>query len=95
MFSIDYGNSASKFLKKLSIKTDVKRIFNKIEELAKNPFPNEAKRVEGYNEVKVFRVRVGNYRILYFVDYDNSKLYVVNIDKRERVYWQLWIYSKI
>jgi len=51
MFSIDYENSASKFLKKLSIKTDVKRIFNKIEELAKNPFPNATNK-NLYNYIK-------------------------------------------
>ena len=86
MFSVKYENKASKFLNKLAVKTDVKRIVYKIEDLAKNPFPQESKRVEGYNDIKVFRVRVGNYRILYFVDYDNSKLYIINIDKRERVY---------
>ena len=86
MFSIEYENKASKFLKKLAVKSDVRRVIDKIEELAINPFPSDAKRVEGYHEPKVFRVRVGSYRILYFVRYDDSKIYVVNIDKRERVY---------
>ncbi|MEK6939779.1 MAG: type II toxin-antitoxin system RelE/ParE family toxin [Nanoarchaeota archaeon] len=86
MFSVDYENQAAKFIKKLVVKADVKRIVHKIEELSENPFPQEATRVEGYQEVKVFRVRVGDYRILYFVDYNNSTLYVVKIDKRERVY---------
>lgn len=86
MFSVEYENQAAKFIKKLSVKADVKRILAKIEELSENPFPQEATRVEGYQEVKVFRVRVGNYRILYFVDYDHSKLFVLKVDKRENVY---------
>lgn len=86
MFSIEYENQAAKFIKKLNVKTDVKRIVHKIEELSGNPFPQEATRVEGYHEVKVFRIRVGDYRILYFIDYNNSTLYVIKIDKRERVY---------
>src|SRR3989338_7891836 len=68
------------------VKADVKRIIQKVEELAENPFPKDVKRVEGYSDVKVFRVRVGDYRILYFVRYENSTLFVVKIDKRERVY---------
>ncbi len=86
MFSIKYDNRASKFLKKLAVKADVKRIINAVEELAANPFPKDAKRVEGYHDVKVFRIRVGDYRILYLVDHENSKLYIVKIDKRERIY---------
>ncbi|HIJ11731.1 TPA: type II toxin-antitoxin system RelE/ParE family toxin [Candidatus Woesearchaeota archaeon] len=86
MFSVKYENTASKFLKKLAVKSDVKRIFDKVEELALNPFPKDAKRVEGYQDPKVFRVRVGSYRILYFVNYPTSKLYIIKIDKRERVY---------
>ena len=86
MLSVKYENQASKFLKKLGVKVDIKRIVTKIEELSENPFPQDTIRVEGYQDFKVFRVRVGNYRILYFVDYDNSKLFVLKIDKRENVY---------
>ena len=86
MFSVQYDKPASHFLKKLAVKADVKRIIQKVEELAENPFPKDVKRVEGYSDVKVFRVRVGDYRILYFVCYENSTLFVVKIDKRERVY---------
>lgn len=35
------------------------------------PEDTESKTVEGYGE-KLFRVRVGNYRILYEVDYKNN-----------------------
>ncbi len=86
MFSIKYKNKPLKFLKKLAVKFDVKRIIDKIEELANNPFPKDSKRVEGYHDYKVFRIRIGSYRVLYFVDNKNLKLYIVNIDKRERVY---------
>lgn len=86
MLSAKYENQASKFLRKLAVKADVKRIIDTVEELAVNPFPKDAKRVEGYHDVKVFRVRIGDYRILYIVDYEHSKLYILKIDRRERVY---------
>ncbi len=41
--------------------------------------------LEGYKE-KLFRVRVGDYRILYEVDYKSNIIGVVLIDKRSRVY---------
>lgn len=86
MFSVEYDQQASKFLKKLAVKSELARIIDKMEGLMTNPFPKETKRIEGYSDQKVFRVRVGDYRILYFVNYDSSTIYIVKIDKRERVY---------
>ncbi len=79
MFSAELKNPALKFLKSLRDKTALKRIADKIDELEKNPFPQDIERVEGYKDVKVFRVRVGDYRILYFiflVIYINPALYL-------------------
>lgn len=62
-----------------------KRLLDKIEGLRINPFDKDTKRVEGYSE-KVFRARVGDYRILYEVDYQNNLLGIVKIDKRGGAY---------
>lgn len=35
---------------------------------------------------KVFRVRVGDYRILYTVNYEKKRVLIVNLDKRSRAY---------
>ena len=86
MSSTELKKPAFKFLKSIKDKTLLKRIVDKIDELEKNPFPQDIERVEGYKDVKVFRVRVGGYRILYFVDYPSSKVYIEKIDKRNRVY---------
>ncbi|MBI5393450.1 type II toxin-antitoxin system RelE/ParE family toxin [Candidatus Woesearchaeota archaeon] len=86
MFSIELKKSALKFLKVLKVKDDLYRISNKIDQLQINPFPTDSKRVEGNFEFKIFRIRVGNYRILYYIDYNNSKVYIEKIDKRENVY---------
>ena len=40
---------------------------------------------KAYKE-KLFRVRVGDYRILYEIDYTTKKLGIVKIDNRGRVY---------
>jgi len=50
-----------------------------------NPYPKDRKRVGGRKE-KVFRVRVGGYRILYVVFNERNSLLISDIDKRETVY---------
>jgi mRNA interferase RelE/StbE len=62
----------------------VKRLIEKIEKLRKDPIIHDTKTVEGSKGV--FRVRVGDYRILYEVDYKNNLIGIVKIDKRPKVY---------
>jgi mRNA-degrading endonuclease RelE of RelBE toxin-antitoxin system len=72
MPSVRFERSTEKFVLKLKDKTLIKRILRKIEELKEEPFPSEAVRVEEYKKDRVFRVRVVDYRILYYVDYEKS-----------------------
>lgn len=84
MFETAYSNQARSFLKKCDKKLS-ERILEKIEELMITPILRETIVVEGYKE-KLYRVRVGDYRILYEVDFKNNKLGIVKIDKRGRAY---------
>ena len=61
------------------------RLLDRIERLAGDPFPTDVKRVVNRKE-KVFRVRVGDYRIQYSVFYDKMMIFVFDIDKRPRAY---------
>ena len=49
-----------------------------------NPVPANAIAVTG--ERGIFRLRIGDFRALYRINYDAKKIIVVKIDKRERVY---------
>ena len=49
-----------------------------------NPIIHDTKTVEGSKGL--FRIRVGDYRILYEVDYRNNLIGVIKIDKRRRIY---------
>jgi len=82
MFDIQFSSKSRGFLKKIDVVT-WKRIIDKIEGLRNDPFPNDVKRVEGRKD-KVFRVRVGDYRILYIVG--DKMLFISIIDKRSNVY---------
>jgi len=45
----------------------------------------DTKTIQGYQE-KIFRIRVGDYRILYEIDYEINQIGIIKIDKRSRVY---------
>ena len=81
---MEFGLDAVKFLKK-SEKEIAERIFDRIEKLKVEPFPSGVKRVVGKKE-KIFRIRVGDYRIQYSVFYDKNIIFVSDIDKSERAY---------
>ena len=84
-FSVIARRSAQKFLNDLR-DDDHQRVEEKIKSLALDPFPREVVRVMGRSGEKIFRVRVGHYRILYIVDFDQKQVVIDSIDKRPRAY---------
>ena len=84
MFDAEFSSQAKKFLKKTQ-KQVAKRIVEEIEKLTRDPFPSDVKRVVNRKE-KIFRVRVGDYRIQYSVIYERNLIFVSDIDKRYRAY---------
>jgi len=82
-FDVSYSNRSKRFLRKAD-KVIVKRVIEKIEKLRKAPIIHDTKTVEGSKGL--FRVRVGDYRILYEVDYRNNLIGIIKIDKKPRVY---------
>ena len=83
-FEIHLSSRSHKFLKRVDM-TPYDRIVRKIEALASDPFLSDAKKIVGSKE-KLYRVRVGDYRILYEVYLDKEVILIVNIDKRSRIY---------
>jgi len=83
MFAIRYSTRARKFLKRVD-RTISRRLMKKIERLREKPILSDTKKIVGSRSL--FRVRVGDYRILYEVDYRNNMIGIVKIDKRSRVY---------
>ena len=62
---------------------DVEKIVAKIESLAKNPYPESAVRLKGREE---WRIRQGDYRILYIVYEKIVTVIVVKVGHRRQVY---------
>lgn len=84
MFEIHLSTRSKNFLKNADKET-YNRIIKRIKELSIDIFPSDAKRVIGRKE-KVFRIRVGNYRILYVVYFEDKNILISDIDKRSKIY---------
>ena len=84
MFNVEFTNHSKSFLRKCDGKL-YERLMQKIRGLQTEPFPKDCKRVVGKQE-KTFRVRVGDYRILYNLFAEKNILIIQDIDKRANVY---------
>ncbi len=56
-----------------------------IEELSDEPFPSNSVRVVNRKE-KVFRIKIGDYRIIYAVFKKEDLLFISEINKRSKIY---------
>jgi len=69
-YKILFSKSAVKELEKLGSST-LKQIINKISALADTPRPSNCKKLKGFEDL--YRIRNGDYRIIYSVD-DNVQI---------------------
>jgi len=84
-YSVVLSRKSEKFLKKVPPQ-DKKRLVDALVELGRNPWFTQYKKVRGY---PFYRIRVGDYRIIYSVDEESKVVYVVIIGRREGVYDRL------
>jgi len=76
--------SAKKEIEVIGQKKDQERIISKIRSLAENARPNRCGKLLG--EDNKYRVRQGNYRIIYSVDDRNLTLDIWKVGNRRDVY---------
>ncbi len=85
-FKIIIKVSAEKELEKLP-NSVIAEILDAIYKLAENPYPNHTKKLKGKNKTTpCFRIRVGNYRILYEVNNGKLIVHVISIGHRKDIY---------
>jgi mRNA interferase RelE/StbE len=82
-YAIFFKPGAEKALTKLP-KKDQRLVAERINALAENPRPMGAEKLEGMKEL--YRVRSGNYRIIYAIEDEALKVLVVSIGDRKDVY---------
>jgi len=81
-YKIEIKKSAQKEIFSLQ-RNDLNNIVKKISSLSKNPRPDGCKKLSADEK---YRVRVGNFRILYSIEDDILVIYVVKVGHRKNVY---------
>ena len=83
MYKVLVKRSVEKHLAKIP-KRDADRIDKVILDLSSNPYPHQCK--ELYAKPKTYRIRQGDYRILYTVDDDREEIIIYRVKHRKEVY---------
>lgn len=84
MFEIQYAKSVKKDLSKID-KKHLEKIKNEIESLTKFPDISNVKKLAAH-PLADYRLRVGDYRVLFDVCPDEKVIYVLKIGHRKEVY---------
>lgn len=77
------------FARKAKIQLDAlprpvsKRIVEKLETLSEDPFALDVKRLTG---IPLYRLRVGDYRVIFDIQHDVLAILVVKIGHRKKIY---------
>jgi mRNA interferase RelE/StbE len=76
--------SAGRELERLGTKSDRLRIIDRIYALADDPRPHGCEKLAGYSDR--FRIRQGNYRVVYLIDDQRREVTVFKIGDRKEIY---------
>jgi len=82
-YSIKLKKSVEKEIKKLPQEI-IRRVIKVLEELESNAYPRGTKKIKGSE--RTYRLRVGDYRIIYQVDEEKKEIVIYHIRKREEAY---------
>jgi len=84
-FEIIWDTDARKFLKKLTKKI-ASRIVRKVDFIRDNPEDY----LEPVKQTNSYKLRVGDYRVIIDIDWENEILFVLLVDHRKRIYKRLF-----
>ena len=85
-YTVDFKPSAAKALRKLA-RDDQARVAARITALAHNPLPDDVKPLK--EQQNLYRIRVGDIRIVYTVVRRRLTVLVLAVAKREDIYRQV------
>lgn len=87
MFKLVFSDEFNKQYDKLKDRETQKRIFKRLENLEKNPeLGIMLSGIENELYGKLFRLRVGKYRIVYAINYQTNEIHVIRVGPRENIY---------
>ncbi len=82
-YEVRWKHSAEKDLRKIHPQ-QIPRIINAVEKLAKNPFPSQSCKLQKARYL--YRLRVGNYRVIYHVDTFEKLVTIYYVRHRKEAY---------
>lgn len=82
-YRIEFTRSAEKDLRKID-RSRVAAILHKVEQLQLDPRPNGSKKLAGAD--RTYRIRIGDYRVVYEIEDDVLVVLVIRIAHRKDVY---------
>ncbi len=82
-YKISIVRSALKSLRKIENRTQ-RRIEKKIDTLTSNPIPEDSKKLKGKRDL--YRIRVGDYRIVYTIENKKLIVLIIKIGHRKEIY---------
>jgi mRNA interferase RelE/StbE len=84
LFRVLIKTSAGKELAAVASKADRERLVTRVQELAINPRPRGSEKLAGY--IDRYRIRQGNFRIIYLIDDAADAVTIFKIGDRKDVY---------
>lgn len=87
MYRLRYVKSVEKDLRKLHKVQSFSNIIEKIQQLAENPTPPSSIKLKGV--ANLYRVRIGQYRIVYTIKEAELVVLVVGVGHRKDIYDKL------
>lgn len=82
-YRIEILRSANKDVRKID-KRYIESIFNTVKSLSENPFPLNCKKIKGSESS--YRIRIGDYRIIYEVESKQKMVTIYHIRHRKDAY---------
>ena len=82
-YRVSLKKSVEKDFRKID-KTEVPKILGAIEALTEDPFPMGSRKLVGSNFT--YRIRVGDYRVVYFVSTQAQEIVIQRVGHRKEVY---------
>ena len=83
LYKIEWKRAAKKELKKLD-KQVILRVLQAVESLAEDPLRSGSKKLVGSNSI--YRIRVGDYRIIYNIESSILTVEIIKVGHRGQVY---------
>jgi mRNA interferase RelE/StbE len=84
VYRLVFKSSAAKELEAVGQKADRARLVASIKDLAEQPKPVGAEKLSGH--IDLYRIRVGNYRVVYEIDDGQIVITVIKVGHRKEIY---------